>query len=169
MWSAYAVRSVLFSLMAARREVAMLRSLERNVYLMNHIPQYGKDKLKDKINYLSKHVMVLYEIVELIKMFSLYDKTRRVAYVLYLISFIMCIKRVYTVVKSWKIYSHTFASHSTLIMNPCVQCYINNLRYKPICECIMVLGWKFLKVASGMNTFLTTQAQRTLPVCIVAV
>lgn len=35
--------------------------------------------------------MVLYEIVELIKMFSLYDKTRRVAYVLYLISFIMCV------------------------------------------------------------------------------
>lgn len=96
-------------------------------YTLRTIPQCGKDKVKDKINYLSKYVMVLYEIVELIKMFSLHDKTRCVAYVLYLISFIMCIKRVYTMVKSWKIYSHTFASHSTLIMNPCVQCYINNL------------------------------------------
>lgn len=39
--------------------------------------------------------MVLYEIVELIKMFSLYDKTRRVAYTFSISSHLFCVLSEY--------------------------------------------------------------------------
>lgn len=110
--------------------------------------------------------MVLYEIVELIKMFSLYDKTRRVAYVLYLISFIMCIKRVYAGEKLENLFAYIRQPQHSYNEPLYMQCYINNLRYIPICERIMVLGWKFLKVASGMNTFLVCPSSAATEHCL---